>query len=91
MSAAPWSTIPQLVTDASNRFRDTEGISDCTTSRPFGELADATKTRQSVVSQHLALLRAHKVVSTRREGTSIFYSIEDHAARAMIETLHRIY
>jgi DNA-binding transcriptional ArsR family regulator len=56
-----------------------------------GELADATKTRQSVVSQHLALLRAHKIVSTRREGTSIFYSIENPAARAMIETLHRIY
>lgn len=56
-----------------------------------GELAEATGTRQSVVSQHLALLRAHKIVSTRREGTTIYYSIEDGAARAVIETLHGIY
>ncbi len=56
-----------------------------------GELAETTKMRQATVSQHLALLRAHKIVATRREGTTVFYSIEHPGAEAIIETLHRVY
>ncbi len=56
-----------------------------------GELAEATQMRQATVSQHLSLLRAHKIVSTRREGTTVFYSIEHPGAEAVIETLHRVY
>jgi len=56
-----------------------------------GELAETTKLRQSAVSQHLALLRAHKIVSARKEGTTVFYSIDDPAAEAVIQTLHSVY
>jgi DNA-binding transcriptional ArsR family regulator len=56
-----------------------------------GELATATQLRQAAVSQQLTLLRAHKIVTTRREGTSIFYSLDHPGARAVIETLHQIY
>lgn len=56
-----------------------------------GEIADATKMRQAAVSQQLSLLRAHKIVSTRRDGTTVFYSIAHAGAQAIIETLHGIY
>ncbi len=39
MDEAPWTTIAELVADAATRFDDTEGISDGTSSRTFGELA----------------------------------------------------
>lgn len=56
-----------------------------------GELAETTKMRQSAVSQHLALLRAHKIVAARREGTTVFYSVDHPGAEAVIQTLHRVY
>lgn len=56
-----------------------------------GELAEATGSRQAAVSQQLTLLRAHKIVTTRRAGASVFYSLDHPGARAVIETLHRIY
>jgi DNA-binding transcriptional ArsR family regulator len=56
-----------------------------------GGLAETAKLRQTAVSQHLALLRAHKIVSTRREGTTVFYSIEHGGAEAVIQTLHKVY
>ena len=58
---------------------------------PVGELAETAGLRQAAVSQQLTLLRAHKVVTTRREGTSVFYSLDHPGARAVIETLHGIY
>jgi len=58
---------------------------------PVGALAEATGLRQAAVSQQLTLLRAHKIVKTRREGTSVFYSLDHPGARAVIETLHGIY
>lgn len=56
-----------------------------------GELAETAKMRQSAVSQNLALLRAHKIVSSRREGTTVFYSVDHPGAEAVIKTLHSIY
>ncbi len=56
-----------------------------------GELAERTDLRQATASQHLALLRAHKIVATRREGTTVYYAIKDPAAKAILEALHEIY
>ena len=39
------------------------------------ELAALTGVRQATVSQHLAVLRQRGVVSTRKDGASIFYKI----------------
>ena len=41
------------------------------------ELAKQTGIPQANMSQHLALLRQFGLLNTRREGTSIFYSISD--------------
>lgn len=41
------------------------------------ELAELLGLSQSNVSQHLAALRSQEVVSTRREGNLVFYSLAD--------------
>lgn len=56
-----------------------------------GELARFLGIRDSTVSQHLALLRKDRVVTARRDGQTIWYSITSPAARAVIETLYQAY
>ena len=56
-----------------------------------GELEMLTGLSQSALSQHLARLREEQIVSTRREAQRIFYALEDPGARALLETMHRIY
>lgn len=56
-----------------------------------GELADYTRLAQSAASQHLAKLRAEGVVTTRREGQTIFYRIADPKAVRVIDTLCELY
>ncbi|MCA0401755.1 MAG: metalloregulator ArsR/SmtB family transcription factor [Proteobacteria bacterium] len=52
-----------------------------------GELARRIDLAQSALSQHLALMRHAGVVSTRREGTTIYYSLADSRTRALIEAI----
>lgn len=56
-----------------------------------GEMADAVGVRQSVVSQHLALLRKDDIVMTRRDGQTIWYSLADPRVLTIIETLHAVF
>jgi len=56
-----------------------------------GELAETAALAQSAASQHLARLRAEGVVSTRREGQTIYYRLEDPATIRMLDTLCDIY
>ena len=54
-------------------------------------LAEAVGMSQSALSQQLAKLRALRLVTTRRDGRTIYYSVaSDHAAR-ILELLHDIY
>lgn len=46
---------------------------------------------QSALSQHLARLREDSLVATRRDGTSVFYRIDDPNVGAVIGTLAEIY
>jgi ArsR family transcriptional regulator, virulence genes transcriptional regulator len=46
---------------------------------------------QSALSQHLALLREHAVVATRRESQTIYYRIADPAALRVIQTLAELF
>lgn len=46
---------------------------------------------QSALSQHLARLREDALVSTRREGTAVFYRIKNPAVAKIIATLADIY
>jgi DNA-binding transcriptional ArsR family regulator len=40
-----------------------------------GQLGANLELPQANISQHLAILRKHGIVTTRREGTSVFYSL----------------
>lgn len=42
-------------------------------------LVDIVNISQSGVSQHLALLRAHRVVLERREGRNVYYHLRDES------------
>jgi DNA-binding transcriptional ArsR family regulator len=59
--------------------------------RSVGDLAQFLGIRDSTVSQHLALLRRDGLVAARREGQTIWYSISSAPARALLETLYRVY
>lgn len=49
-----------------------------------GQIADVLDRPTPAVSQHLAKLRAHDLVATRREGTSIFYTQPDEHMSALV-------
>ena len=52
------------------------------------ELAEHVGKPAPSVSQHLAKLRMARLVRTRREGTTIFYSMEnDHVAQLVIDAV----
>jgi len=59
--------------------------------RSVGELAELLQLRDSTVSQHLALLRKDGLVTARRDGQTIWYSIGSASARELIATLYRCY
>ncbi len=46
---------------------------------------------QSALSQHLAVLRAARVVKTRREAQTIYYSLRSEAAVKILNLLDKIY
>lgn len=56
-----------------------------------GELARLIGSRETAVSQQLALLRKDGLVRPRREGQTIYYRIESPEASRVIETLHSLY
>lgn len=55
------------------------------------ELENLLSTRQAVVSQQLARLRLEGMVSARREGQAIFYSILDERVSEVIGVLAKVF
>lgn len=55
------------------------------------ELEALTGIRQPTLSQQLTVLREEKLVSTRREGKQIFYSIASREALAVLQVLYQLY
>ncbi len=55
------------------------------------QLQAATGLGQSTVSQQLAIMRSERLVKTRREAQSIYYSLKSDEALAIIGTLQGIY
>jgi DNA-binding transcriptional ArsR family regulator len=49
------------------------------------ELADLVGAQPAGVSQHLAKLRLARLVRTRRDGTRIFYVVDDAHVRQLVE------
>lgn len=57
--------------------------------KSVGELEQLLGIHQPTLSQQLTVLREANLVTTRREGKSIIYSICSQSALAVIEVLHR--
>ena len=54
-------------------------------------LESLTGIRQPTLSQQLGVLRTEGVVSTRREGKQIFYSLSDSHIEDLLQTLYNLY
>ncbi|SJM64337.1 transcriptional regulator, ArsR family [Brevundimonas diminuta 3F5N] len=59
--------------------------------RSVGQLEQELGLRQPGLSQQLAELRQSGLVKTRRESRSIYYSLADERAEAIMAMLHRIF
>lgn len=59
--------------------------------RSVGQLAEFLDIRDSTASQHLALLRRNRLISGRRDGQTIWYSIESETARRVVEVLYETF
>ena len=56
-----------------------------------GEMNEKLELSQSALSQHLALLRQHKLVKTRKAAQTVYYSLNSNVAEALIALLHKLY
>ena len=56
-----------------------------------GELENILGERQSTVSQQLARLRLDRLVATRRDGKTIYYSLADENVRAILDALRKAF
>jgi len=59
--------------------------------RFVGEILDALGTTKGNISQHLRLLENKGLVSKRREGAHIFYSIKDPKIVDLLRTVRSLY
>jgi ArsR family transcriptional regulator, virulence genes transcriptional regulator len=54
-------------------------------------LAEAVGLSQSALSQHLARMRAEKLINYRRESQTLFYRVADKNVNRIIKTLKSIF
>ena len=59
--------------------------------KSVSELEDILNLRQPTVSQQLARLRADGLVSTRRDGKIIYYSLASEDARSIIGAIYDVF
>lgn len=59
--------------------------------RSVSSLASVVDLSQSALSQHLAKLREAKIVATRRQAQSIYYSIADNRAARVLDVLAELF
>lgn len=55
-----------------------------------GDIVRRLDLTQSALSQHLALMRSAGAVTTRREGTTIYYSLTDPRTVAMLHAITQV-
>jgi len=55
------------------------------------EIVDGVGTTQSNVSQHLAVLRDHGLLTSRKEANKVFYRVEDPRVLKMISLTREIF
>jgi DNA-binding transcriptional ArsR family regulator len=59
--------------------------------KSVSELEDILHLRQPTVSQQLARLRADGLVSTRRDGKTIYYTLASEEARTVIGAIYDVF
>ena len=59
--------------------------------KPVGELESLLEIRQAAVSQMLARLREEGLVTTRRDGKTVYYSLADESTYEVISLLYRLF
>lgn len=59
--------------------------------KSVGDLAEIVQLSPAALSQHLGKMRALKLVTTRREGQTIYYTLASTEVQAVLETLYRVY
>ncbi|WP_241521206.1 ArsR/SmtB family transcription factor [Kineobactrum sediminis] len=59
--------------------------------KSVGALNEQVPLSQSALSQHLGRLRAAGLVTTRREGKLVRYSLTDDKATSVLQLLHTLY
>jgi len=59
--------------------------------KAVGELEGVVGLSQSALSQHLSVLRQQGLVTTRREGQSICYSLASKEAQTIMLALHDVF
>ena len=63
----------------------------CEGERSVGELEEEVGISQSGISQHLAVLRRERVVATRRDRQTVYYSLASAEVAALMATLHQVF
>lgn len=56
-----------------------------------GQINERVEGSQSVISQHLAVLRRDDLVKTRREAQTIYYSLKGAKTGRLLEVLHELF
>jgi len=59
--------------------------------RSVGELADSLGMRAQAMSQQLAILRNKGLVTTRRDGQTIYYALASDDIRQIMSVLYQTY
>jgi DNA-binding transcriptional ArsR family regulator len=59
--------------------------------RSVGDLEMLLAQRQSTVSQQLARLRLEGLVSSRRDGKSVYYALANDDVRTILNAVHKVF
>jgi ArsR family transcriptional regulator len=59
--------------------------------KSVGELEELLQSRQAAVSQQLARLRLEGIVTCRRDGKTIYYSLHDQKAARLIAVVYDMF
>ena len=63
----------------------------CEGDKTVQELQSHLGIKQSALSQHLAVLRREKLVTTSKEGKNVIYSLASSDVKKLLQTLCEIY
>jgi DNA-binding transcriptional ArsR family regulator len=58
---------------------------------PAGKLIEKLKLEQANASQHLSVLRARQVVTSRKEGNQVYYSLRDPVLKQVLSLLREYF